>query len=101
IGWITGVHLHDYGCTLRVMRREVVSGLRLYGEMHRFIPALAADVGARILEVPVHHRARVAGDSKYGLSRTLRVVLDLITVKFLTSYSTRPIQVFGGIGLIS
>lgn len=101
IGAITGVRLHDYGCTLRAMRREVVGGLRLYGEMHRFIPALAADVGARILEVPVRHRPRIAGQSKYGLSRTMRVVLDLITVKFLSSYSTRPIQVFGGIGLLS
>jgi glycosyltransferase involved in cell wall biosynthesis len=99
IGLITGVKLHDYGCTLKVMRREVVRGLRLYGEMHRFIPALADDLGARIAEVQVHHRPRRAGVSKYGLSRTIRVLLDLITVKFLSSYSTRPIQVFGGIGL--
>lgn len=101
IGWITGVRLHDYGCTLKVMRREVVSGLRLYGEMHRFIPALASDLGARIAELPVHHRPRRAGVSKYGLSRGVRVLLDLITVKFLSSYSTRPIQVFGVIGLLS
>lgn len=100
IGWITGVRLHDYGCTLKVMRRDVVSGLRLYGEMHRFIPALADDLGARIAEVPVHHRPRLAGVSKYGLSRTIRVLLDLITVKFLSSYSTRPIQIFGSIGLL-
>jgi glycosyltransferase involved in cell wall biosynthesis len=99
IGGITGVHLHDYGCTLKVMRREVVAGLRLYGEMHRFIPALASDLGARIAELPVRHRPRRAGRSKYGLSRTVRVLLDLITVKFLSSYSTRPIQVFGVIGL--
>lgn len=99
IGSITGVRLHDYGCTIRAMRREVVGGLRLYGELHRFIPALAADLGARILEVPVHHRPRVAGKSKYGLSRISRVLLDLITVKFLSSYSTRPIQVFGVFGL--
>jgi glycosyltransferase involved in cell wall biosynthesis len=101
IGWITGVRLHDYGCTLKVMRREVVDGLRLYGEMHRFIPALASDLGARIVEMPVHHRPRRAGRSKYGLSRTIRVILDLITVKFLSSYSTRPIQVFGVFGLLS
>jgi glycosyltransferase involved in cell wall biosynthesis len=99
IGLITGVRLHDYGCTLKVMRHDVVRGLRLYGEMHRFIPALADDLGARIAEVQVHHRVRRAGVSKYGLSRTIRVLLDLITVKFLSSYSTRPIQVFGGIGL--
>jgi len=99
IGVITGVRMHDYGCTLKVMRRDVVRGLRLYGEMHRFIPALADDLGARIAEVQVHHRPRRVGVSKYGLSRTLRVLLDLITVKFLSSYSTRPIQVFGGIGL--
>ena len=101
IGWITGVRLHDYGCTLKAMRRDVVRGLRLYGEMHRFIPALASDLGARIVEVPVGHRPRVAGRSKYGLSRIIRVVLDLMTVKFLSSYSTRPIQVFGVIGLVS
>ena len=99
IGLITGVRLHDYGCTLKVMRHDVVRGLRLYGEMHRFIPALADDLGARIAEVQVHHRPRRAGVSKYGLGRTIRVLLDLITVKFLSSYSTRPIQVFGGIGL--
>ena len=101
IGWITGVRLHDYGCTLKVMRRSVVTELRLYGEMHRFIPALASDLGARIAEVQVHHRRRRAGASKYGLSRIVRVVLDLITVRFLSSYLTRPIQVFGVIGLLS
>lgn len=101
IGWITGMRLHDYGCTLKALRRDVVAGLRLYGEMHRFIPALASDLGARVVEVPVHHRPRRAGVSKYGLSRTVRVLLDLITVKFLSSYSTRPIQVFGVIGLLS
>lgn len=101
IGKITGVRLHDYGCTLKALRREVVAGLRLYGEMHRFIPALATDLGARVVELPVHHRPRRAGVSKYGLSRTLRVLLDLITVKFLSSYSTRPIQMFGVIGLLS
>ncbi len=101
IGWMTGVRLHDYGCTLKVLRHDVVKGLRLYGEMHRFIPALASDIGARITEVQVHHRPRRAGRSKYGLSRTVRVLLDLLTVKFLSSYSTRPIQVFGIIGLLS
>ncbi len=101
IGVITGVRMHDYGCTLKVIRHDVVRGLRLYGEMHRFIPALADDLGARIAEVQVHHRPRRAGVSKYGLSRTIRVLLDLITVKFLSSYSTRPIQVFGSIGLAS
>ncbi len=101
IGRITGVRLHDYGCTLKVLRREVVQGLRLYGEMHRFIPALADDVGARIAEVVVHHRPRRFGTSKYGLSRTIRVILDLITVKFMSSYSTRPIQVFGVVGLVT
>ncbi|MBI3784060.1 MAG: glycosyltransferase, partial [Deltaproteobacteria bacterium] len=101
IGWITGVRMHDYGCTLKVIRREVVQGLRLYGEMHRFIPALADDLGARIAEIVVHHRPRRFGVSKYGLSRTVRVLLDLITVKFLSSYSTRPIQVFGVLGLLS
>ncbi|HVM95145.1 MAG TPA: glycosyltransferase family 2 protein [Candidatus Acidoferrales bacterium] len=101
IGWITGVHLHDYGCTLKVIRRDVVRGLRLYGEMHRFIPALADDLGAKLAEVVVHHRPRRFGVSKYGLSRTIRVLLDLITVKFLSSYSTRPIQVFGVLGLLS
>jgi glycosyltransferase involved in cell wall biosynthesis len=101
IGWITGVRLHDYGCTLKAMRHDVVRGLRLYGEMHRFIPALASDLGARIVEVPVDHRPRVAGRSKYGISRAVRVFLDLVTVKFLSSYSTRPIQVFGVIGLLS
>lgn len=100
IGRITGVRLHDYGCTLKLMRSEIVKGMRLYGEMHRFIPAIADDLGARIAEVVVHHRPRHAGTSKYGLSRTLRVLLDLVTVKFLSSYSTRPIQVFGGIGLL-
>jgi len=100
IGRITGVRLHDYGCTLKLMRRDIVKGMRLYGEMHRFIPAIADDLGARIAEVVVHHRPRRAGQSKYGLSRTLRVMLDLVTVKFLSSYSTRPIQVFGGIGIL-
>ena len=97
---VTGVRLHDYGCSLKIFRTCVIRQVRLYGEMHRFIPALAADLGARITEVPVHHRPRRAGVSKYGISRTIRVLLDLITVKFLSSYSTRPIQVFGVFGLL-
>src|SRR5262245_63277477 len=90
----TGVKLHDYGCSLKVFRAEVVKPLRLYGEMHRFLPAIASQFGVRIAEVVVNHRARTAGVSKYGLSRTIRVVLDLMTVKFLLSYSTRPLQIF-------
>lgn len=100
ISWATGVHLHDYGCSLKVFRAEVVKPLRLYGEMHRFLPALASEMGVRIAEMPVNHRPRLHGRSKYGISRTLRVCLDLITVKFLLSYSTRPLQVFGSVGTI-
>jgi glycosyltransferase involved in cell wall biosynthesis len=99
ISWATGVRLHDYGCSLKVFRAEVVKPLRLYGEMHRFLPALASEMGVRIAEVPVNHRARIHGRSKYGISRTIRVVLDLLTVKFLVSYSTRPLQVFGLLGV--
>jgi glycosyltransferase involved in cell wall biosynthesis len=95
----TGVALHDYGCSLKVFRAEVVKPLKLYGEMHRFLPAIASELGVRIDEVVVNHRARVHGRSKYGISRTVRVVLDLLTVKFLLSYSTRPLQIFGLIGL--
>jgi glycosyltransferase involved in cell wall biosynthesis len=101
IGLITGVRLHDYGCTLKLLRGDVARGLRLYGEMHRFIPALVDDMGGRVVEIPVRHRARVAGRSKYGISRTVRVILDLVTVKFLSSYSTRPIHIFGVLGLVS
>lgn len=96
----TGVALHDYGCSLKAFRAEVVKPLRLYGEMHRFIPAIASEMGVRIAEVVVHHRPRREGTSKYGLSRTIRVVLDLLTVKFLLSYSTRPLQMFGLIGMV-
>lgn len=96
----TGVELHDYGCSLKAFRAEVVKPLRLYGEMHRFIPAIASELGVRVTEVVVNHRPRRAGTSKYGLSRTVRVVLDLVTVKFLLSYSTRPLQIFGLIGLM-
>ena len=95
ISTTTGVRLHDYGCSLKVFRAEVVKPLRLYGEMHRFLPALASEMGVRIAEQPVNHRPRVHGSSKYGISRTIRVILDLLTVKFLVSYSTRPLQVFG------
>ncbi len=99
ISRVTGVHLHDYGCTLKAYRREVITGFRLYGEMHRFIPAYAGSVGARIIEMPVRHHARKFGKTKYGLERTLKVVLDLFTVKFLISYSAKPIYLFGGTGL--
>jgi glycosyltransferase involved in cell wall biosynthesis len=99
ISLATGVHLNDYGCSLKVFRAEVVKPLRLYGEMHRFLPALASEMGVRIAEQPVNHRPRVHGRSKYGISRTIRVLLDLMTVKFLLSYSTRPLQIFGLLGL--
>jgi glycosyltransferase involved in cell wall biosynthesis len=95
----TGVELHDYGCSLKVFRADVVKPLKLYGEMHRFIPAIASEMGVNISEVVVNHRARKAGHSNYGLSRTFRVILDLVTVKFLLSYSTRPLQMFGLIGI--
>jgi len=95
----TGVHLHDYGCTLKAYRREVLDGINLYGEMHRFVPALASQFGARVTEMPVNHFPRLHGVSKYGISRTLRVVLDLMTVKFLMAYSTKPIQLFGKWGV--
>ena len=101
ISLTTKVKLHDYGCTLKAFRREVVENIRLYGEMHRFIPAIASWMGVKIAEVKVNHRPRVAGKSKYGISRTPRVILDLLTVKFLLSYATRPIQIFGKWGLLS
>ncbi|KJR98153.1 MAG: glycosyl transferase [Desulfobulbaceae bacterium BRH_c16a] len=97
----TGVNLHDYGCTLKAFRKEVIKSVKLYGEMHRFIPAIASGMGIDFTEVKVNHRARRFGSSKYGISRTIRVVLDLMTVKFLLSYSTRPIQVFGLMGVVS
>ncbi|MFZ4859854.1 MAG: glycosyltransferase family 2 protein [Desulfuromonadaceae bacterium] len=99
ISWLTGVYLHDYGCTLKAYRREVLDGINLYGEMHRFVPALASQVGAKVTELPVNHFPRLHGVSKYGISRTLRVVLDLMTVKFLMAYSTKPIQLFGKWGV--
>jgi len=101
IGRITGVKLHDFGCTLKAYRREVLVQTKLYGEMHRFIPALASWAGASITEMVVNHRPRTAGAAKYGLARTWRVILDLITVKFLLSFSTKPIQLFGGLGFLS
>lgn len=97
----TGVNLHDYGCTLKAFRKEVIKTIKLYGEMHRFIPAIASGMGISIAEVKVNHRARMFGTSKYGISRTFRVILDLLTVKFLLSYATRPIHVFGMFGLAS
>ena len=100
ISKVTGIRLHDYGCTLKAYRREVVENLRLYGEMHRFIPAIASWMGISLAEVETHHRPRRFGRSKYGLTRTLRVLLDLITVKFLLSFATKPIQVFGLLGLL-
>ncbi len=100
ISRVTGVPLHDYGCTLQAYRREVLEGFRLYGEMHRFIPVFANSVGARITEVQVNHHPRKFGKAKYGLERTVKVILDLFTVKFLVSYSSKPIYLFGGAGLV-
>src|SRR6266436_221881 len=101
ISWTTQVKTHDYGCTLKAMRRDVAKNLKLYGEMHRFIPAIAYERGARVTELKVNHRPRLRGSSKYGIARTLRVILDLLTVKFLISYSTRPSHVFGVLGFSS
>jgi glycosyltransferase involved in cell wall biosynthesis len=95
----TGVRLHDYGCSLKVFRAEVVKSMKLYGEMHRFLPAIAAEFGVEIGEQVVNHRAREHGKSNYGITRTFRVILDLMTVKFLSSYKTRPLQMFGGVGM--
>lgn len=100
IGKITGVKLHDYGCTLKAYRAESLKPIRLYGEMHRFIPALARWGGEKVAEVVVNHRPRTTGKTKYGLSRTFKVILDLITIKFLASFSTKPIYIFGGLGFI-
>lgn len=97
----TNVKLHDYGCTLKVMRAEVAKNLHLYGEMHRFIPAIAAEMGVRIAELPVNHRPRIHGTSKYGIGKTFRVVLDLLTVKFFLGFATRPLHMFGSLGLAS
>jgi glycosyltransferase involved in cell wall biosynthesis len=101
IGLTTQVKIHDYGCTLKAFRRDVVKNLKLYGEMHRFIPALVGDLGAKITEMPVAHHPRKRGTSKYGLARTLWVILDLLTVRFLSRYATRPSHLFGFVGLLS
>ena len=100
IAWVTGVPLHDSGCMLKAYRREILQEIHLYGEMHRFIPSLAATVGARISEVETNHRPRIHGRTKYGISRTFRVILDLLTVKFLLSYATRPLHFFGLVGFL-
>jgi glycosyltransferase involved in cell wall biosynthesis len=99
ISWVTGVHLHDYGCTLKAYRREALEGFRLYGEMHRFIPVFAHSIGAKITELPVRHHPRKFGVAKYGLERTVKVILDLFTVKFLLDYSHKPMRLFGGTGI--
>lgn len=101
ISKLTGVHLHDYGCTLKAYKKEVVKNINLYGEMHRYIPAIASWMGVKVAEVPVMHHSRRYGKSKYGVSRTIKVILDIITVKFLLSYSQSPIQIFGLLGLSS
>jgi glycosyltransferase involved in cell wall biosynthesis len=101
ISKLTGVHLHDYGCTLKAYRKEVIDNIDLYGEMHRYIPAVASRMGVDVAEIPVTHHGRKYGKSKYGISRTIRVILDIITIKFLLSYSQRPIQIFGLLGLLS
>ena len=101
ISWISGIPLHDYGCTLKAYRREVIKGVRLYGEMHRFIPIYASWMGAKIAELPVRHYARKHGRSNYGLERTIKVLLDLIVLKFLEHYMVKPIYIFGGFGIVA
>src|SRR5215468_1576316 len=101
ISWIGGVHLHDYGCSLKAYRREVLQDVRLYGEMHRFIPIYASWAGARVTEIPVDHHARTHGKSKYGISRTIKVIFDLITIKFMAEYQTKPLYVFGAFGMLA
>ncbi len=101
ISWIGGVPLHDYGCSLKAYRRDVIQDVKLYGEMHRFIPIYASWAGARVTEIPVDHHARTMGKSKYGISRTIKVVFDLMTIKFMASYQTKPIYVFGTFGLVA
>ena len=101
ISWIGGVKLHDYGCSLKAYRRDVIQDVKLYGEMHRFIPIYASWAGARVTEIPVDHHARTMGKSKYGISRTIKVVFDLMTIKFMASYQTKPIYVFGMFGMLA
>ena len=101
VSWISGVRLHDYGCSLKAYRRDVLRDVRLYGEMHRFVPIYASWQGARVTELPVDHHPRLRGKSNYGIERTLKVVLDLVVVKFLSSYATKPIYVFGGFGVLA
>ncbi|MEQ1605132.1 MAG: glycosyltransferase family 2 protein [Pyrinomonadaceae bacterium] len=101
ISWIGGVPLHDYGCSLKAYRRDVIQDVRLYGEMHRFIPIYASWAGARVAEIPVNHHARTMGKSKYGISRTIKVVFDLITIKFMAEYHTKPLYVFGAFGMLA
>jgi glycosyltransferase involved in cell wall biosynthesis len=101
ISFIGGVPLHDYGCSLKAYRRDVLKDVKLYGEMHRFIPIYASWAGARVAEIPVEHHARTMGVSKYGLSRTLKVVFDLVTIKFMASYQTKPLYVFGSCGMVA
>ncbi|MEP7148901.1 MAG: glycosyltransferase family 2 protein [Acidobacteriota bacterium] len=101
ISWIGGVPLHDYGCSLKAYRRDVIQDVKLYGEMHRFIPIYASWAGARVTEIPVDHHARTMGKSKYGISRTIKVVFDLMTIKFMAEYHTKPIYVFGAFGMIA
>ena len=101
ISWIGDVPLHDYGCSLKAYRREVLKDVKLYGEMHRFIPIYASWAGARVTEIPVDHHARTAGKSKYGISRTIKVIFDLMTIKFMAEYHTKPIYVFGSFGMLA
>jgi hypothetical protein len=101
ISWIGDVPLHDYGCSLKAYRREVLKDVKLYGEMHRFIPIYASWAGARVTEIPVDHHARTAGKSKYGISRTIKVIFDLMTIKFMAEYHTKPIYVFGTFGMLA
>ncbi|GAB6073010.1 glycosyltransferase family 2 protein [Venenivibrio stagnispumantis] len=100
ISKVTGVHLHDYGCSLKAYKSEIAKNLDFYGEMHRFLPALSKAIGAKITEIPVNHHPRIYGKSKYGISRTFKVILDLLLVKFLLDYRTKPLRIFGGIGFI-
>jgi dolichol-phosphate mannosyltransferase len=101
ISWMSGVHLHDYGCTLKAYRRDVIKGVKLYGEMHRFIPIYASWRGAKVAEIPVTHHPRIHGKSKYGLERVAKVILDLLVVKFFAEYGTKPIYIFGGFGILN